>query len=112
MEAPFKCYIYQTLPKYGDWNERDGHVVGEFNCSEIIDVWPGYNKGDDCLTYEQWEKYLGYNGNGYGWRISGLKVYEKPKALTEFVMWNGALRQCLKPKGPPQSWYFVEELED
>ena len=23
LETPFKCYIYQTLPKSGDWNERD-----------------------------------------------------------------------------------------
>ena len=109
IQEPFKCYIYQTLPKSGDWNERDGKVIGEFVCTEIIDVWPGYRGGEDCLTFEQWEKYLGENGHGYGWRITNLKVYDKPKKLNEFYQWY---KDYLKVQRPPQSWCYVEELED
>ena len=146
MQPPFKCYIYQTLPKSGDWNERDGRVIGEFICSEIVTVWPGYKEGDDCLTFEQQEKYLGSTGYGYGWRISELKVYNKPKKLSEFYRWwegGDDIRPCqngkpcvhiiydysenceacgidfdgtacpyLKVQRPPQSWCYVEELED
>ena len=32
MPTPFKVYIYQTLPKRGDWNEKDGHVVAVCSC--------------------------------------------------------------------------------
>lgn len=36
-----------------------------------------------CLTDEQTADYLG-DKDGYGWRISDLKIYDKPKELSEF----------------------------
>ena len=94
LETPFKCYIYQTLPKIGDWNDRDGHVIGEFVCDEIktIDIpypayWTERHKREldgSCLTLQQAHSYLG-SSCGYGWHISELKVYDEPKKLREFT---------------------------
>ena len=104
LETPFKCYIYQTLPKSGDWNKRDGRVVGEFVCGEIkkihvIDrgnerpkalasedmVW---SNGDvqrmSCLSTDEICDYIGEKG-GYGWLVSDLWMYDEPKQLSEFT---------------------------
>lgn len=82
-------------------------------------------------------KYLG-NGIGYAWHIDNLKIYDKPKELDEFYGakecpykdWGdvnniGCWEYCcemfsrgecrfghLKLERPPQSWCYVEELEN
>lgn len=125
IEVPFRCYIYQCLPKYGDWNERDGRVIGEFICDDIFMMWPGYkgNCGDDCLTFDEREAYLGDN-NGFGWHISDLVIYDKPKKLNEFVKpcnhncfapcsyYRGKEYECDRPAitRPPQSWCYCERV--
>lgn len=104
LECPFKSYIYQTLPKSGDWNERDGHVIGEFVCDYIENYAtfcsPNYvtfymkeenedlilsiDFGATCLTEDDFFAYG--NGNDlFGWHISELKVYDEPKKLREFT---------------------------
>lgn len=76
-----------------------------------------------CLTAEQIYRYLENRHNnpfceaGYCWNIDGLKIYEKPKELSEF----STTLQRMKGKQsrytshllqrPPQSWCYVEELE-
>ena len=133
IETPFKCYIYQTLPKWGDWNERDGHVVGEFICDICTEFTQDYYElslvsDGGCVPIDEIKEYLGAaNKNGYVWHISELKMYDKPKQLKEFLKWN---RECywaelpmVRPKScvdcgatwchvysAPQSWCFVEEL--
>lgn len=96
-----------------------------------------------CLTKEEAAKYIG-NKKGYIWQIYGLKVYDKPKELSEFVVYgdcdclnckrcawldkgngfnveddcnlayqNTQRKEPLKPLfRPPQSWCYVEELND
>jgi len=96
ISTPFKCYIYQTLPKSGDWNDRDGRVVAEFLCDRIYDIEyepdEGYNECyspdgfSDCLTDEEFNEYLRCK-NGYGWRISNLVIYDKPRKLTDLYRW-------------------------
>ena len=122
---PFKCYIYCTFPKkpaYTLWLNRgtenkflaDGKVVGEFVCDWITKITPNcdidgcvnqYTHGypailgdNDCLSFNDMKAYLG-NKKGYDWHISDLKIYGKPKELSEF----GLTR-------PPQSYQYVEEI--
>lgn len=118
IDTPFKCYIYQTLPKSGDWNERDGHVIGEFVCDDIyeIDAERGKTLGeavkgiaayrllrDACLTAYDLLDYLSAGENstleyrtGYGWHISDLWLYDQPKKLSEFngICSKKALTDC------------------
>lgn len=129
LETPFKVYIYQTLPKSGDWNDRDGHVIGEFVCDEIIadhhsehDV---YFEHHACVTVEEQREYAP-DGTIYGWHISELKVYNNPLALSDFIRpccervsdcgncrkfdrENFSCTRMNTVTRPPQSWMYVEE---
>lgn len=92
-----------------------------------------------CLTQKQAFKYIRY-GTGYAWYITDLKIYDKPKELGEngdfkFPCVRGGEdfythRKCMGCKyacrwagtmeiycdrwvtRPPQSWCYVEDLED
>lgn len=100
--------------RYGGYSEDNflnGKVIGEFICDDIFMMWDGYvgNQGDDCLTFDGREEYLQGN-NGYGWHISNLLIYDKPKELGDFAR----LRETkfgyepLKVERPPKSFYYVE----
>ena len=168
LETPFKCYVYCTkskskigwlliVPGKG-WRRLDGNIIGEFTCDKIdklvhvgtmmdinILTSDGWYKPADallqaaCLTEETVKKYL-QGRNGYGWHISDLKIYDKPRDLNEFSRF-GFLgmgrsncvcgnRRCenyepsyhymipptCKIDGcsicrPPQSWCYVEDAE-
>lgn len=149
LEAPFKCYIYQTVGRRTntvDILENNlGKVIGEFVCDRIIQlklqnsIYKGdFRRGDyACLTVEQARIY-GKGNPLYGWHISDLVIYDKPKDLSDFVTFcnkdtkcclkcrhylfdsddlNGYRRWCdvyrRKPlTRPPQSWCYVEESKE
>lgn len=89
-----------------------------------------------CLTEREIEEYFNIpedkdlrvmKGNGYVWQISDLKIYNKPKKLSKFcIPCKVSCENCKNPlyfecaceeKGkkivtrPPQSYMFVEEVE-
>ena len=140
LNTPFKCYIYQTVG--GRTNTVDilennlGKVIGEFVCDEILQFnhddynSPAYDISDDdlnrtCLFQEDLYRYAS-GKTLYGWHISGLVIYDKPKVLGEFKKINRecwyadlglAKRDCSKCKDenclisrPPQSWCYVESI--
>lgn len=130
----------------------NGRIIGEFICDRIDEYkyvycdhpeigYPvGYDCGDNwydiddedlqkaCLTEEEFKRY----GNGkplYGWHISDLKIYDKPKELSEFnrpCSYAGLCFSCDRAKftskgdricqamitRPPQSYMRVEELKE
>jgi hypothetical protein len=155
-EVPFKAYIYETKEsKMRYLNDRFnsflknkshytdmGKVIGEFICDKVynlVNAFGGIMFADEnlnqlepqlfrdmsCLTDEQTADYLG-DKDGYGWHISDLKIYDKPKELSEFcIPCKVSCENCKNPlyfecwceeKGkkivtrPPQSWCYVEEL--
>lgn len=137
LEPPFKVYIYCTI---GDGAKGDrlvpsgiacGKVIGEFVCDRIcyvrnygscVDI---YDFIASCLSAYELIKYAtDKNGNvvyPYGWHISGLVIYEKPKELSEFYKvgyretrdgvygWTTEEEKSWQIKRPPQSWCYVEE---
>lgn len=141
-EVPFKAYIYCS---YGDMKTNyylkgRGKVIGEFICDRVIEwkylpdyVFPSlrmyYISVDDgektCLSYREIEEY-GKGKTLYSWHISDLKIYDKPKELSEFKISCNRKNPCCsccnrftgKPwdicnstiTRPPQSWQYVEEL--
>ena len=73
-------------------------VVGRWVCDKIYDIKPYFDRPDlltqyecgwkhgkefDCLSFSEMNSYL-LEDNGYGWHISDLKIYDKPKELSEF----------------------------
>ena len=117
----------------------NGKVIGEFvcdafefytsNCTVFESVLlPSPNDLEEmCLTLEEFNDYGTRGKLLYGWHISDLVIYDKPKELSEFKKidrecWYADLglakRDCheCQNKGclmqrPPQSWCYVEELK-
>ncbi len=157
-ETPFKAYIYETKAKNkwrfydyeGAYENSKGeivyaqqHVIGEFVCKDVILL--EFQKITSYDTYINLKKYLkemclssrqvfeyGCGKNLYGWHISDLKIYDKPKELSEFYtiaesgsdcccgcVWHETpleelpCRTCTGERKylsrPPQSYMFVEE---
>lgn len=137
------------------WGKRQ-KVIGEFTCDRIYKLEtqsPGGSYsvvGEDkpttnrvaresCLGLADMHRYL-QSKTGYGWHISDLKIYDKPKELSEFspmCMYKNDDKSCqsrrvacsyqkydYNPDGsinlvecgrtlerPPQSWCYVENME-
>ena len=143
---PFELFLDSDLYEGEGYDDRlfSGKVIGEFICDEIIE-WQ-YDKGhqyyvdypNDCTSYFPYLKChseatglkcseIENYGKGktlYGWHISDLKIYDKPKELSEFrkpckinlpmcdrceyySTWNG---RCENITRAPQSWCYVEKL--
>ena len=130
------------------WDKGNGKVMGEFVCDGIDEI--GYSPemhGQyvsnienlhevSCVDFEEMFDYIA-DGFGYGWHISNLVIYDKPKELSGFYHYCGDNPKCdgceahyfsntecgkedyccsiidgCKPiTRPPQSWQFVEEIE-
>ena len=86
--------------KQSDHSYANGKVIGEFVCDKIYDITPHfdtptfpnqyicgweYGKEFDCLSFEELTTYLS-GKDGYGWHISNLVIYDKPKELTDFII--------------------------
>lgn len=153
LETPFKVYIYCTQGgdrlwlRDAAWRESwkngpisflcnaescggmslgNGSVIGEFVCNQIIE---NHSFGHDerfyraaCMSACDAAAYA-VESPMYGWHISNLKVYDKPRDLGQFVKPYDA-KACPKPtviecgnctkcylKRAPQSWCYVEETE-
>lgn len=141
----------KTYEYVKDYNEQNGKVIGEFICDKVYLI---KNQGDSfvvaneeqgvtneiarqsCLDYDDMVNYLG-NKDGYGWHITALKIYDKPRELSEFISPSkakkcvdycingicsnlgyeelcGAIRHCKYKKltRPPQSYMYIEEVEE
>ena len=66
-----------------------------------------------CLTLRDLEAYFS-GGCGYGWHISDLRIYDKPKGLGEFTRLRETKfgSESVTIKRPPQSWCYVEAMKD
>ena len=162
-EVPFKCYIYMTQGAYKDLGlysegiyQNRMKVIGEFICDKVDKIIPlrhtHYNYigvpianvieygiwNDDLPQMQMTKKEINDYGKGkilFGWHISDLKIYDKPKELSDFISPSkvkkcvdycingicsnlgyeelcGAIRRCEYKKltRPPQSWQYVKEL--
>ena len=165
IKTPFTVYIYQTrkpvsvsfsgtgrhISEYDKtyyYNKRSGKVIGEFLCKSTLPISVTYSDPNNkialrefpytCLTDKEIMDYLGNGKQGWGWHISNLVIYDKPKELSEFVVEGDCscndCNECkwfdkgngynveddcrlpyeydfksVKPlKRPPQSWCYVE----
>ena len=77
-----------------------------------------------CLTPKMLNDYLAW-GDGYGWHITDLRIYDAPRELSELerpyecnecdAKWATECNACheeVKIKRAPQSWCYVEEVRD
>ena len=117
LRQPFKVYLYCTKPNTKDPDEyleihnhrnkkiykANGYVVGEATCVSITE----YNRPfgnciyGTCLTPRELYEYAGPNDKLSYMALEDPVTYEKPILLSAFGL-----------KRPPQSWQYVEELND
>lgn len=155
IDTPFKVYIYETRaqcdrPIMLDFGALDfhgrGQVIGEFVCDSIDTYdddtifafrhedytrWNDFDLNRACIHPEDFQNYS--NGKWlYGWHISNIVIYDKPKDLDDFMAFGKThcdqknCKKCLymgidgicdvKDIGqpmtrPPKSWCYVEETE-
>ena len=121
----------------------NGRIIGEFVCDKVERFSVGSLRSDDieklaCLSYNEMISYFykpeELDGEtvkqGFAWHISDLKIYDKPKELSEFRksgfmteeewLFNlypnthchyEAWAKKFEIARPPQSWCYVEELK-
>lgn len=129
------------------YRKHFGKVGLRFVCDRIIDIpysqyfvdyyhtMPQNDLEETCLDMGHIDEYL-LSKNGYGWHISNLVIYERPRGLSEFhkpCICKGEYEgeeycDCIscdlagdsdygiiacdrKITRPPQSWCYVEEVE-
>lgn len=156
-EVPFKCYIYETNGQYVKFTHGAhtkygygrGKVIGEFICDRIIcsqayfdsqgknhltNVFPDDIKKTCLDEYDLWDYIAGkavkanQMYDGYLWHISDLKIYDKPKELSEFYtkkkcnscnksgyestacMYDEDCKVPMSITRAPQSWQYIEDL--
>ena len=125
-----ECAIYNRAKEY----DCNGKVIGEFVCDGIEPfteyelLYDGhYVEKKTRVPQKELFSYKGKNDFLYGWHISQLKIYDKPKELYDFA--NYEKYQVCKEKDcfsgdcwvcpnnpilirPPQSWSYVEPLKE
>ena len=135
----FKVYIYCTQKHYllsypvhdeirffdtddkekaQSYKHHEGKVVGEFTCNAVYTL---KNNGNcfivkeapkqtnviarqSCLGYADMKQYC--PDTAYAYHISNLKIYDEPIEIGRFNLSNG--NQVIRP---PQSYFYVEELD-
>lgn len=138
---PFELFLDSELYKGKGYDDRlfSGKVIGEFICDKVYSIknrGSSFSVADEeqsvtneiarqsCLYYDDMVSYFG-NKDGFGWHISDLKIYDKPKELSEFRKPCDRFLDCCtcrrlvrneymscdnKITRPPQSWCYVEDL--
>ena len=141
-EKPVFCKQPDASSPFCSAVNGNGKVIGEFVCHTIISIKVEYSNPNSHIADKEFpftgltdREIMGYLGNGktgYGWRISDLVIYDKPKDLDDFMafgkthcdqkncdncLYMGVEGVCdVKDIGqpiirPPQSWCYVEESE-
>jgi predicted transcriptional regulator len=139
-EKPVFCKVPDGSSPYCSVVNGNGKVIGEFVCDVIFTMSITYRDPTSrialkefpytCLTDRQIIDYLGNGNQGYGWHISNLVIYDKPKELNEFYFKKKCHsckrsgyessaciydEDCIVPAiitRPPQSWCYVQDLEE
>lgn len=140
IQAPFKCYIYQTKLKWvfrllqrlgmervsETLSNGFGKVIGEFVCDSILGHCEMANADlAERGSFVRREDIMKYSGGKevFGWHISDLKIYEKPLDISSFfracdkhseqncsVCEESGKARCKQLRRAPQSWCYIMEV--
>lgn len=127
--SPFHAMEQIRILDYVDEDDSDWEEYAYVTGNEVENPDDCELCKQSCLTYAEIRKYVGIGDKTfYGWHISDLKIYDKPKELGEFHPYcnpntcinckyfhSGASAETTycswKPLTRPfQSWGYIEEL--
>lgn len=125
-------FIDNGVYKVNGWHEG---IVFERNDRYIDTMLNNNDLKEMRLTAQELFDYIGVGKHLYGWRISDLKIYDRPRELSEFKKTKERIARtcgmqarnglccaidheelcdnvncCFKRPCPSQSWCYVEEL--
>ena len=122
------CCNWKTALPFGG-SISNGKVIGEFVCDKMYGIYysiyphdpPVFEEigtlnrpnvmAETCLSEIELNDYLD-GETGYGWHISALQIYDKPRELSEFTKFGyDAQMPCCILTRPFQSWGYVEEYD-
>ena len=138
--TPFKVYVYQTKHNGGKAIVSEvlnsvyggGKVIGSFVCDRIDEyTFSNYEAryrindvdlAKTCLNHPELIAY-GKSKYLYGWHITEPLLFDKPRDITEFVLYGKCAEDCKDRmtckyfkrtflKRPPMSWYYIEADEN
>lgn len=145
-DKPVFCKVRDGSSPYCSEVNGNGKVIGQFVCYKVTNLFSDsmfWLCKDDilhsCFTADEMRKYANGANNLYGWHISDLVIYDKPKELSDFATFckgtgsetdkickncwylcfdddpiNGYTRCGANKRKtltrPPQSWCYVKEL--
>lgn len=133
--TPAKIASICAAKDVGGTYQANGKVIGEFVCDRIdtydddtihafshedYSKWNDFDLENICIHPEDFERYANDNWL-YGWHISNLIIYDKPKELREFyrhdISYDNSFGGYFEDRDkrtpitrPPQSWCYVEEV--
>ena len=122
-----------------DYNEQNGKVIGEFICDKVERLEEHIEQGglyyilsdtfNEQAQLDNWELHdYGKGKTLYGWHISDLKIYDKPKELSEFYtkkkcnsckksgygstacMYDEDCKVPMSITRAPLSWQYIEDI--
>ena len=145
-EKPVFCKVPDGSSPYCSAVNGNGKVIGEFICEETECFTADYRSDEKqttriakqaCLRIAELIDYQDELPCLYGWHISNLVIYDKPKEIRDFCyptekycekeMCGGCPKDQVmgldgdyafdcewqRPiKRPPQSWCYVQDLEE
>lgn len=112
---------YVAENEYYSFDEVQGKIIGEFVCDKIFPIrvfengsiqdYMWHSMERSCVPYDDISLYIGKDKTGYGWHISNLVIYDKPKELSEFRLCgvNKMWSTTKKLERPPQSWCYIKK---
>lgn len=114
----FICNRISTIIKRGI-NDNFDYCYESLNVFGNDDIGPEIREIEEaCISKQELNAYGRNSHHLYGWHISDLVIYDKPKELKEFrspcdskcdgICEYGCIRII---KRPPQSWCYIEALE-
>lgn len=104
-DEPFKVYVYMTKHRWlfkllPFLKNRFAKVIGSFVCDRINRYNPSWLFGEDnlkettCLDDAEIMDYIKYTDREfYLWRITEPKLFDKPKEIAEFWLYNDELNK-------------------
>lgn len=138
LTPPYTVYVYNSPPRHGDWNDKSGKVIGQFTCTEHLEVINKDGLIDGKLLspdefFQLKQSIEGYYQPGrplLGMRMSDCRLFSKPIDIQKFEKpckddclqckhWHTASLEepgyCDDEDGnvqcPPQTWRYVKPME-
>lgn len=112
--AEFTCDRINRITHVGYSGSSEKPVLRTCKADNHIELEPNFDFSATCMSTEKIEQYLN-GGDGYAWHITNVRIfYQLPMGLSKFtgVRASGKWLERYKIQRAPQSWCYVEELEN